>query len=109
MGVSVATFQKHFATQSGRSGCASVASNGGVPVELWGQHEDMKTLDAQKRYMKSDKTQLLSVSRADMRLPTGLAPDVRTECGSVVAPPLVTGDDAPPDVVGVPKGEFSWS
>ncbi len=59
--------------------------------------------------MKSDKIRLLSVSRAAMRLPTGLAPDVWTECGSAVDPPLVAGDDAPPDVVGVPKGTFSWS
>ena len=66
-------------------------------------------MDAQKRYMKSDKTRLLSVSRVAMRLPTGLAPDVRTECGSAVDPLLVAGEDAPPDVVGVPKGFFSWS
>jgi hypothetical protein len=109
MGVSVAAFRKQFATQSGRSGGASAASNGGVSAELWGQHGDWKTLDAQKRYMKCDKTRLLSVSWAAMRLPTGLAPDVRTECGSAVDPPLVAGDDAPPDVVGVPKGAFSWS
>ncbi len=66
-------------------------------------------MDAQKRYMKSDKTRLLSVSQVAMRLPTGLAPDVRIECGSAVDPPLTAGDDAPPDVVGVPKGGFSWS
>ena len=109
MGVSVAAFRKQFATQSGRSEGASAASNGGVPAELWGQHGDWKTLlDAQKRYMKSDKTRLLSVSRAAMRLLTGMAPDVRTDCGSAVDPPLMAGDDAPPHVVGVPKGVFSW-
>ena len=59
--------------------------------------------------MKSDMTRLLSVSRAAMRLPTGVAPDVRTECGSEIAPLLVAGDDTPPDVVGVPKGAFAWS
>ncbi len=58
-------------------------------------------------YMKSDKTRFLSVLRADMRLPAGLVPDVRTEYGSAVDSPLMTGDDAPPDVVGVPKGTFS--
>ena len=78
-------------------------------TELWRQLGDWKTLDAQKRYMKSDKERLLSVSRVVMRLLTGLAPDVRTECGSAVAPPLAAGDDAPPDVVGVPKGAFAWS
>ena len=66
-------------------------------------------MDAQKRYMKSNKTRLLSVSRAAMRHPTGMAPDVRTERGSAVDAPLVAGDDAPPDVVGVPKGAFTWS
>ena len=40
MGVSVAVFRKQFATQSGRSGGASAASNGGVSTELWGQHGD---------------------------------------------------------------------
>ena len=50
MGVSVAAFRKQIATQSGRSGGASAASNGGVPAELWGQHGDKETLDAQKRY-----------------------------------------------------------
>jgi hypothetical protein len=59
--------------------------------------------------MKSDKTRLLSVSPAAMRLPTGLAPDVRTECGSVVAPPLVAADDAPSAVVGMLKGAFAWN
>jgi hypothetical protein len=109
MGVSVTAFRKQFATQSGRSGGASAASNGGVPAELWGQHGDWQTLDAQKLYMKSNKTRSLSVSRAAMRLPKGLAPDVRTEYGSAVDTPLMAGDDAPPDVVGVPKGAFSWS
>ncbi len=109
MGVSVAAFRKQFATPSSQSGGASAASNGGVSAELWGQHGDRKILDAQKRYMKCDKIRLLSVSRAAMRLPTGMSPDARTECGSAVDPPLVAGDDAPPDVVGVPKGAFSWS
>ncbi len=108
MDVSVAAFRKQFATQSGRSGGASAASNGGVPAELWGQHADWKNLDAQKRYMNSDKIRLLSMSWAAMRLPTGLAPDLRTEYGSAVDPPLTAGDDAPPDVVGVTKGAFSW-
>jgi hypothetical protein len=34
MGVIVAAFRKQFATQSGRIGGASAASNAGVPVEL---------------------------------------------------------------------------
>ncbi len=40
MGVTVAAFRKKFATQSGRSGGASAASNAGVPVEMWGHHGD---------------------------------------------------------------------
>jgi hypothetical protein len=55
MGISVKAFRKHFATQSGRSGGASAASNACIPVELWGQHGDWKTMNAQKRYVKSDK------------------------------------------------------
>ena len=66
-------------------------------------------MDAQKRYMKSDPKRLLAVSRAAMHLPTGMAPDVRTECESVVAPNLMAGDEAPPEVVGVPKGAFALS
>ena len=109
MGVSIDAFRKQFATQSGRSGGASSASNAGVPFELWGQHGGWKTLDAQKRYMKSDPSRLLAVSRAAMHLPTGLEPDVRIECGSAVAPALMAGDEEPPVVVGVPKGAFAWS
>jgi len=97
----VEAFRKQFATQSGRSGGVSAASNGGVPAELWGQHGDRKTLDAQKRYMKSHNTRLLLVSRAVMRPPTGMALDVRAGCSSAIAPPLVAGDNAPPEMVGV--------
>jgi hypothetical protein len=43
MGVSDVTFRKQFATQSGRRGGASAASNAGVPAELWGQHGDWKS------------------------------------------------------------------
>jgi len=58
--------------------------------------------------MKSKPTQLVSVSPAAMDLSTDLAPDVRTECESAVVPYLLTNDDAPPDVVSVPKGPFAW-
>ena len=40
MKITVQDFRKQFATQSGRSGGASAASNAGVPAELWGQHGD---------------------------------------------------------------------
>ena len=40
IGTPVALLKKQFATQSGRSGSASAASNAGVPAELWGQHGD---------------------------------------------------------------------
>ncbi len=84
-------------------------ANVGVPFELWGQHGGWKTLDAQIRYMKYDPSRLLAVSWAAMHLPTGLAPDVRTECGSAVAPTLMAGDEKPLEVDGVPKGAFAWS
>ena len=76
-------------------------------IEL--EHGVWKTLNAHKRYMKSDPSRLLAVSRAAMHLPTGLAPDVRTECGSAVAPNLMAGDEKPPVVVGVSKVAFAWS
>ena len=84
MGVSIDAFQKQFATQSGRSGGASTAANSDVPKELWGQHGDWKSWEAQKRYMKSDPAHLLSVSRAAMSLPKGTAPEVRIECDPAI-------------------------
>ncbi len=92
MGVLVAAFRKHFATQSGRSGGASAASNAGVSAELWGQHGNWKSWEAQKRYMKTDTPRLWSVSRAAMGPPKTPAPDVRIECESVGAPPEMTED-----------------
>ncbi len=93
MGVSVAAFRKQFSTQSGRSGGASAASNAGVPAELWGQHGDWKSWEAQKRYMKTDTPRLLSVSRAAMGPPRTPAPDVRIECESGGTPPEMAEDD----------------
>jgi integrase len=109
LGVSVQAFRKQFATQSGRSGGASAAANSDVAKELWGQHGDWSSWDAQKRYMKSDTEHLLSVSRAAMRLPKGVAPDVRIEDDSAGCTPQQADDDSPPDVVGVPEGAFVWS
>lgn len=116
MGITVEEFRKLFATQSGRSGCASAAANAGVSLELWGQHGDWKSFEAQKRYMKRDSASLLSVSLAAMRTPLVggssplvAQPDVRTEASSSVEviPPCV--DEEPPAVEGVPIGAFSWS
>jgi integrase len=109
MGVSVGAFRKQFATHSGRSGGASAASNAGVPAELWGQHGDWKSWEAQKRYMKTDTPRLLSVSRADMGPLKTTAPDVRIECESAGAPPEMAEEEEPPVVVGVPAGAFAWS
>ena len=84
-------------------------ANSDVPKELWGQHEDMKSWEAQKCYMKSDPTHLLSVSRAPMSLPKGPAPDVRLECDSATNPPLQADDVSSHDVVGVLEGAFVWA
>jgi integrase len=108
-GVSTAVFRKQFATQSNRSGGASAALNAGVSDELIGQHGDWKTKAAQRRYMKSDTSRLLSVSRAAMGLSKTPAPDVRIECESAGVPPAMAEDDLPPDVIGVPPGAFAWS
>ena len=87
MSVSLATFRKQFATQSGRSGGASAAFNAGVPAELWGHHGDRKSWEAQKCYIKTDTPRLLSVSLAAMGPPKTPAPDVRIELESVGVPP----------------------
>jgi hypothetical protein len=130
MGIPLALFKKQWATQSGRSGSASAASNAGVPAEIWGQHGDWHSLDAQKVYMKTDKELLLSVSRAAMRLPevlmtpgrgvdvpAGAPPDagiedeedLRMAAEPAGAPLVDAADDLPPVVVGVPQGAFQWS
>ena len=109
MGVTVAAFRKQFATQSGRSGGASAASNAGVPVELWGQHGDWKSWEAQKRYMKADTSRLMSVSQAAMGSSRTPASDVRIEVESADAPPETAEDEQPLVVVGIPTGAFAWS
>ena len=109
MGISVADFRKQFATQSGRSGGASTASNAGVPVELWGQHGDWKSWEAQKRYMKADTSRLMSVSQAAMGSSRTPASDVRIEVESADSPPEPAEDEQPPVVVGIPTGAFAWS
>jgi hypothetical protein len=129
LGIPLALFKKQWATQSGRSGSASAAANAGIPAELWGQHGDWHSKEAQSVYMKSDKEHLLSVSRAAMRLLkapgiSGLADvsadvppdagiedeeDVRTAAEPVGDPLVDAEDDLPPEVVGVPKGAFQWS
>ena len=109
MGVSVEAFRKQFTTRSGRSGGASAAANSDIPKELWGQHGDWKSWEAQKRYIKSDTKHLLSVSRATMSLPKGPAPDMRIECDSAIIPPLPAEDYSPPDVFGVHEGAFVWT
>jgi hypothetical protein len=122
MGLSVAAFRKHFATQSGRSGGASAASNAGVPAELWAQQGDWKSWDAQKRYMKTNPTRLLSVSRAAMGLLRYPAPEegiggsgsippgaVEGIGGSGSVPPGAVEEILLPDVVGVPEGAFVWT
>ncbi len=40
LGLSPIEFSTVYGSQSGRSGVASAAANDGVPMELWGQHED---------------------------------------------------------------------
>ncbi len=126
----VALFKKQWATQSGRSGSASVVASAGIPAELWGQHGDWHSLAALKMYMKSDKESLLAVSRAAMILtevprmavraedePAGAPPgagiqdeeDVRTAAEPTGAPLVDAEDDLPPEVVGVPQGSFQWT
>ncbi len=75
----------------------------------WGQHGEWKTLEAQKRYMKSDTENLLSVWRAAVGLPRTPALIVWIEFESAGAPPEMAEEGLPPDVVGVPDGSFTLS
>jgi len=123
MGTSVELFRKQFGTQSGRSGSSSAADNAGVPAELWGQHGDWYSREAQKRCMKLDPVKLLSVSRVAMGLPmvpvvvyedprtppADFELDVRIDYGSAGVPLLLADVDFTSDVVGVPEGAFEWS
>ena len=70
-----------------------MASNdSGVPAELWGYHGDWKSMEAHKRYMKTDTPRVMSVSRSAMGPPKTTAPDVRIECESAGAPPEMADD-----------------
>jgi len=71
LGLSAKEFSTVYGSQSSRSGAASAASNGGVPMELWGQHEDWKSVKSQKNYMKRGPEAIFSVSRAAMTQRTG--------------------------------------
>ena len=124
LGLSPKEFSTVYGSQSGRSGAASAAANAGVPMELWGQHGDWKSVKSQKNYMKRDPEAILSVSRAAMTpVPAAffgaplLAPPVppaATRLGSssrVPAPlPPTPGsfEDAPSFVESVPPGSFAW-
>jgi len=108
MGLFMELFQKQFATQSVRSGGASAAANAGVPAELWEQHGDWKTVEAQKRYMKTKPSRLLSETWAAMGLLRYPAPDERIK-ESVGNPPGAGEEGLLPDVVGVPNGAFVWN
>ncbi len=107
-GLSVETFRKQFATQSGRSGGASAAANAIISTELWGQHGDFKTIDAQMRCMNTHPTRMLSVSWAAMGLLECPAPDEGIG-GSGSNPPGAGEDILLPDVIGVPNGAFVWT
>ena len=66
-------------------------------------------MDAQKRYMKTHSTRLLSVSRVAMGLLRYPAPDAGIE-GSGSNPPAGAGEEVLlPEVVGVPDEVFAWT
>jgi hypothetical protein len=109
LGILLESLRKQFATQSGRSGGASAESNAGVSAELWGQHGNSKSFELQRRYMKSDLTRLLSVSRAAMGLFKDPAPGERIVGESAGVPPGMAEEGLPPAVAGVPDVAFTWS
>jgi len=48
LGLTVEEFKGQYSSQSGRIGSASAAVNAGIPVELWGQHDDWALFKSQK-------------------------------------------------------------
>ncbi len=65
-------------------------------------------MDAQKRYMKTHPTRLLSVSRAAMGLLRYPATGEGIG-GPGSEPPGAEEEGILPDVVGVPEGAFVWT
>ena len=65
-------------------------------------------MDAQKRYMKTHPTRMLSVSRAAMDLLRCLAPNEGIG-GSGSNPPGAGEEVLLPDVVRVPDRAFAWT
>ena len=124
LGLSPKEFSTNYGSRSGRSGAASVASNDGVPMELWGQHGDWKSVKSPKNYMKRDQEAILSVSRVVMTpVPSALleapifappVPPAAIQLGSrtqALAPPPPTPgshEEGPRFVEGVPPGSFAW-
>ncbi len=111
--VSPKEFSSVYGSQSGRSGAASAAANAGVPMELWGQHGDWKSVASQKAYMKRDPASILSVSRATMTSlkgdPFAAEPPAALLPLLAHAPPLEgPEEEALHLVVGVPEGSFAW-
>jgi len=64
--ISPTEFLSLYGSQSGRGGTASATSSAGIPLELWGQHGDLKLAAAQRCYMKKDVASILSVSLTTM-------------------------------------------
>ncbi len=110
-GIAPAEFQSRYGSRSGRSGGASSASNAGIPLELWGQHGDLKSAAAQRCYMQKDVPSILSVSRAAMgqRIPVpaphGALPQLLHNSCDLPSPPT---EEVACSIEGVPEGSFAW-
>ena len=68
-GLSPKEFRAQYGSNSCRSGGASAAANAGISQELWGQHGDWASWEAQRGYMQAIHSAILSVSRAAMQQP----------------------------------------
>ena len=106
IGLTPEEFNGEYGSHSGRIGSASVASNVGIPVELWGQHGDWASFKIQNRYIKRDVESPLSVSKATMSTPTTLNTpleltfDIRDDESTSTTFDVL--DDSIPIVEGVP-------
>ena len=106
-------FKALYGSQFGRSGGASTSSNAGIPLELWGQHGYWATHKNQKRCMKKDIKEILSVSMAAMEVPSSgkiynpidISFDVRDDLGDS---DTTNFDESIPSMDGIPSNAFSW-
>jgi len=93
-------------------------------MELWRQHEDLKSVKSQKNNMKRDPEAILSISRAAMTLvpaallgapilaspmpPVAIRFGARTQAPTPPPPTPGSLEEGPRFAERVPPGSFAW-